>query len=149
MSLYYVLAVIVNKFKADFMFRMTTVGVNFVGGILGIACPLLAVRLVPDSVAIIAAGCFVVVLVLVATAPVWSKCFSEDEYQSEYSKYDVTISPEELCSHYNLSKKEIEVLGAMLAGKKIREIAAEQYISVDTVKSHRASIYNKDGREHA
>lgn len=42
-----------------------------------------------------------------------------------------------------LSKRELEILGHIMAGKTNKEIASELFLSIDTVKSHRKSILSK------
>lgn len=44
---------------------------------------------------------------------------------------------------FNLSRREIDVLKLILAGKHNQEIADELYISVNTVKKHLSHIYQK------
>ncbi len=55
-------------------------------------------------------------------------------------------SADEDLSHYlgvNLSRREIEVLHELCKGKSNKEISESLYISVNTVRSHLLSIYNK------
>ncbi|WP_114474368.1 LuxR C-terminal-related transcriptional regulator [Halanaerobium sp. DL-01] len=44
---------------------------------------------------------------------------------------------------YNLTARESEVLNLLISGKNNREIAAELYISINTVKKHLSHIYMK------
>ena len=46
-------------------------------------------------------------------------------------------------NHSNLSRKEMEVLSALSKGSLYKEIAAEQHITINTVKKHCKNIYRK------
>ncbi len=48
-----------------------------------------------------------------------------------------------LDDHSGLSKKEIEVLISLSRGSLYKEIAAEQNITINTVKKHCKNIYRK------
>jgi DNA-binding NarL/FixJ family response regulator len=48
-----------------------------------------------------------------------------------------------LDNHNGLSKKETEVLIALSRGSLYKEIAAEQKITINTVKKHCKNIYKK------
>jgi DNA-binding NarL/FixJ family response regulator len=50
-----------------------------------------------------------------------------------------------LTSPVGLSSKEMEVFDLILAGKSNKEIAAEQFIEISTVKTHINHIYSKLG----
>jgi DNA-binding CsgD family transcriptional regulator len=49
---------------------------------------------------------------------------------------------------FTLSKRELEVLSIMGAGKTNREISEQLHISPHTVKSHVINIFNKLGINH-
>jgi DNA-binding CsgD family transcriptional regulator len=53
----------------------------------------------------------------------------------------------EFCATYGLSAREREVLPLLLAGKTNAEIAAELFVSVNTVKYHTRNIRQKTGCE--
>jgi len=44
---------------------------------------------------------------------------------------------------FNLSKRELEILTALTDGKSYRVIAAERFVSTETVRSHVKNIYEK------
>jgi DNA-binding NarL/FixJ family response regulator len=44
---------------------------------------------------------------------------------------------------YNLSNREQEILAILSSGKGFKQIAAELFISVDTVRTHIKKIYEK------
>jgi len=46
-------------------------------------------------------------------------------------------------SNYNLSPRETELLGLLSNGRSYKQIAAELYISIDTVRKHLQNIYAK------
>lgn len=48
-------------------------------------------------------------------------------------------------SKHDLSKREVEVLVYMAAGKTNKEIAEAMFVSLNTVKTHCSSIYSKLG----
>jgi DNA-binding NarL/FixJ family response regulator len=51
------------------------------------------------------------------------------------------MSPDTL----NLTRREVDVLACLIAGKSNREIAEELRVSMSTVKAHLSSLYNKLG----
>ena len=48
-----------------------------------------------------------------------------------------------------LSESELRVLRLLAEGRSLREVAGELYLSQNTVKSHRRTIYRKLGAQHA
>lgn len=46
-------------------------------------------------------------------------------------------------SFYKISKRELEVLSLIAAGKSNQEIATELYVSISTVKTHIANLFEK------
>jgi LuxR family maltose regulon positive regulatory protein len=60
--------------------------------------------------------------------------FGTEPYQQPLAK-QLLISP--------LSRREAELLGLIAAGRSNKEIAAELYISIGTVKRHTVNIFNK------
>jgi len=50
---------------------------------------------------------------------------------------------EETLSQLKISKRELEVLTLMAAGKSNQEIAALLFVSLSTVKSHAANLFEK------
>lgn len=49
----------------------------------------------------------------------------------------------EVINRLKISKRELEVLSLMASGKSNREIATELYVSLSTVKSHVANLFEK------
>jgi DNA-binding NarL/FixJ family response regulator len=45
----------------------------------------------------------------------------------------------------SLTRREVDVLGCLIAGKSNREIAEELTVSMSTVKAHLSSLYRKLG----
>ena len=65
-----------------------------------------------------------------------SKSFGVDEGKTNYLKF---------VESYKISKRESEVIQLICKGKSNKEIAAQLFISVDTVKDHNYKIYQKAG----
>ena len=57
----------------------------------------------------------------------------------------VAAPPESLCSSLKISGREREVVGLLLEGKTNQEIADALFISLSTVKTHLASVFEKTG----
>ncbi len=53
------------------------------------------------------------------------------------------IDVEQISTDYNLTKKEMEILGLLLKGRSISKIAQELYRSESTVQKHIYSVYKK------
>lgn len=62
---------------------------------------------------------------------------------------EIRLSPHEFVlnennlNRYKISKRELEVLSLIAAGKSNQEIAAELYVSVSTIKTHIANLFEK------
>ena len=56
---------------------------------------------------------------------------------------DVMSHTEKFYKKYNISDRETEIIEALVVGKTNKEIAAELYISINTVKTHIKNIYRK------
>jgi len=50
---------------------------------------------------------------------------------------------QEVINRLKISKRELEVLSLMASGKSNREIATELYVSLSTIKSHVANLFEK------
>ncbi|WP_309640974.1 LuxR C-terminal-related transcriptional regulator [Flavobacterium sp.] len=50
---------------------------------------------------------------------------------------------EEVLSQLKISKRELEVLSLMASGKSNQEIAAQLYVSLSTIKTHAANLFEK------
>ena len=48
---------------------------------------------------------------------------------------------EKFYKKYNISDREVEIIEALVVGKTNKEIAAELFISINTVKTHIKNIY--------
>lgn len=55
------------------------------------------------------------------------------------------ISTEEFIARYHLTNREADILAMLLSGKSYQQIANALYISLSTVKSHVANLYQKVG----
>ncbi|MDX1358557.1 MAG: helix-turn-helix transcriptional regulator, partial [Clostridia bacterium] len=56
---------------------------------------------------------------------------------------DVMSHTEKFYKKYNISEREVEIIEALVVGKTNKEIAAELFISINTVKTHIKNIYRK------
>ncbi len=56
---------------------------------------------------------------------------------------DVMSHTEKFYKKYNISDRETEIIEALVVGKTNKEIAAELFISINTVKTHIKNIYRK------
>ncbi|MBL4624135.1 MAG: response regulator transcription factor [Flavobacteriales bacterium] len=65
-----------------------------------------------------------------------------DSYINQIKNYDHPIQVKQT---YNLSKREIEVLGLVTEGLSSGEIGAQLFVSTRTVENHRANIMQKVG----
>jgi DNA-binding NarL/FixJ family response regulator len=57
--------------------------------------------------------------------------------------FKTNLQPANAAKDYNLTNQEMKVLQVLAAGKSYKLIAAELFISIDTVKSHISNIYAK------
>jgi len=80
------------------------------------------------------------------------KPFNEDDLRSnielaifKFQSENHTLSLEAIAQKHNvkLSAREYQVLSGLLAGKKYKDIAVEQFISMNTVKAYQKKIYLK------
>lgn len=53
------------------------------------------------------------------------------------------INIEQISTEYNLTKRELEILGLLLEGRSINKMAQELFISESTVQKHIYSVYKK------
>lgn len=56
---------------------------------------------------------------------------------------DVLSYTEKFYKKFNISDREVEIIEALVVGKTNKEIAAELFISINTVKTHIKNIYRK------
>ncbi|HPJ22827.1 MAG TPA: helix-turn-helix transcriptional regulator, partial [Clostridia bacterium] len=56
---------------------------------------------------------------------------------------DLMTYAEQFYNQYNISEREREIIEALAQGKTNKEIAAELFISINTVKTHIKNIYRK------
>ncbi len=145
MTMYYVFAYIIKKYESVLFMKVSTVSINLVGGVIGVLFAYITKDASKNALTITLCCCFVVVISILAFSPKWSKIFSKNNDQIEYTFYDVLVKNYEIYKSYNLSKKESEIFEQLLTNKTIKQIAVEQFISADTVKTHRSNIYKKTG----
>ena len=58
---------------------------------------------------------------------------------------DTKVALDGFCEHYDISRREREVIELICAGKTNKEIEEELFISLQTVKDHTHRIYKKTG----
>lgn len=143
MNLYYILCNIIKKYKDSPMFKLAPIVSNFVG--LGIAViATFMVLYASDLVVKIVLGvCVLGDVVVLATSAYWEKGVSVTAKQEEYVRFDTTITKEQAYRSAGLTDKETEVAELLLEGLSLKEIANKLFISENTAKTHRASVYRK------
>jgi DNA-binding NarL/FixJ family response regulator len=57
--------------------------------------------------------------------------------------FKTNLQPDKSSNDYNLTKQETKVLQLLVKGKSYKLIAAELFVSVDTIKSHISNTYAK------
>ena len=82
-------------------------------------------------------------LVILATSVLWEKGLSVTARQEEYVRLDTAITKNHAYEIVGLTEKEVEVAEMLLKGLSLKEIAANMYVSLNTAKTHRASVYRK------
>lgn len=143
MTLYYVSCLIIKKYQSKVFFKAVTISVNVVGGLVGLFSTYMSVYAPTTVVDAVLSVCGCVGVLILCSAIYWGKSFSDSEWQEDYVVFDTALPKEEVFGLYGISAKEQEILADMLENKTIKQIADEHFITVNTVKSHRASIYRK------
>lgn len=70
--------------------------------------------------------------------------YEGDQETSENTLYlDRTKRTDDFCRHYDLTRREEEILYYMLKGESTRQIADVLFISIGTAKNHILKIYKK------
>ena len=64
---------------------------------------------------------------------------------SAYLKHQIATQPAPKAKGYGLTRREIEILGTIVAGLSNKEIAQKFSLSEDTVKHHLTNIFDKVG----
>lgn len=143
MNLYYILCNIIKKYKDSPMFKTAPIVSNFVG--LAITVIATFVTLYAGDVAIkaVLAVCLLGDVLVLATSPFWENGVSVTAKQEEYVRFDTTLTKEQAYRSAGLTEKEMEVAALLLDGLSLREIASKLYISENTAKTHRTSVYRK------
>lgn len=143
MNLYYILCNIIRKYKESHMLKIAPIVTNTTGLIIAV---LSTVAYFFADDAIIKTGlalCLAGDVLVLATSVFWEKGVSVTAKQEEYVRFDTTLTKEQAYASVGLTEKEIEVADLLLVGLSLREIAKKLYVSENTVKTHRSSIYRK------
>ena len=143
MNLYYILCNIIKKYKDSPMLSVAPIVSNFVGMGITVIATFVVLYANDAFVKILLGVCLLGDVVVLATSPFWEKGVSVTAKQEEYVRFDTTITKQQAYKSAGLTDKEIEVASLLLEGAALREIANKLYISENTAKTHRASIYRK------
>ena len=143
MNLYYILCNIIRKYRESHMLKIAPIVTNLTGLVIAV---LSTVAFFFADDAVIRTGlalCLAGDVVVLATSVFWEKGVSVTAKQEEYVRFDTTLTKEQAYASVGLTEKEIEVAELLLAGLSLREIAKKLYVSENTAKTHRSSIYRK------
>jgi len=144
-NMYYVCCHIMRKYKSAKYIKIVTIGANSVGGVGAILLPYLASNFSDAFVNVTMLIAFLAMLLILVMTTHWSPSISDTEDQSEYAVYDIVSNKAELYEMYGLTPREIEVAEQFLLGKTVKEVAQAQFVSIDTIKTQRTSVYKKLG----
>ncbi|MBR1746723.1 MAG: helix-turn-helix transcriptional regulator [Clostridia bacterium] len=143
MNLYYILCNIIKKYDDSRMLRLAPIAANFVGGSIGVAATVMLYFAGETAYKVVLSLCLVGDVVILATAGLWEKGLSTTAKQEEYVRFDTTLTRAQAYASVGLTEKETEVADLLLEGLSLREIASRLFISENTAKTHRASVYRK------
>ena len=143
MNLYYILCNIIRKYKDSHMFKIAPIVSNFMGIAIAVAATMTFFFADEKAVKIWLSICLAGDVVVIATSIFWDKAISATAQQEEYVRFDTTLTKAQAYEAVGLTEKEIEVADLLLEGLSLREIANKLFISENTAKTHRSSIYKK------
>ena len=143
MNLYYILCNIIRKYKNSHMLKVAPIVSNFMGIIIVVGATLAFFYVSEKGVKIWLSICLVGDVIVLATSVFWNKGVATTAQEEEYMQFDTTLTKAQAYEAVGLTEKEIEVADLLLEGLSLREIAAKLYISENTAKTHRTSIYKK------
>ena len=143
MNLYYILCNIIRKYKDSDMLWVAPIVCNVMGLVIVVIATVVVLYASNVAVKILLGVCLLGDVVVLATSPFWEKGVSATAKQEEYVRFDTTITKQQAYKSAGLTDKEIEVAALLLEGASLREIANKLYISENTAKTHRASVYRK------
>ncbi|MBO4380694.1 MAG: helix-turn-helix transcriptional regulator, partial [Clostridia bacterium] len=116
---------------------------NFMGIAIAVAATMTFFFADEKAVKIWLSICLAGDVVVIATSIFWDKAISATAQQEEYVRFDTTLTKAQAYEAVGLTEKEIEVADLLLEGLSLREIANKLFISENTAKTHRSSIYKK------
>ena len=125
------------------MFKTAPIVSNVVGLVIVVISTFVTLYASNLVVKIVLSVCLLGDVVVLATSAFWEKGVSVTAKQEEYVRFDTTLTKEQAYKSAGLTEKEIEIVGLLLEGLSLREIAGKLYISENTAKTHRTSIYRK------
>ena len=143
MNLYYILCNIIKKYRDSNMLKTAPIVSNIVGAGIAVMSAMMlffASDLVYNVVLCI---CLIGDLIILATSIVWQNGLSGTSKQEEYVRFDTTITRAQAYETVGLTDKECEVADMLLEGLSLKEISTRLFISENTAKTHRSSIYKK------
>lgn len=143
MNLYYILCNIIRKYKESPMLKLAPIVSNIMGMIIAVAATIVFFYSGEVGLKVWLSICLVGDIVVLATSVFWNNGISLTAQEEEYVQFDTTITKAQAYESVGLTDKEIEVADLLIEGLSLREIANKLYISENTAKTHRSSVYKK------
>ena len=143
MNLYYILCNIIRKYKNSHMLKLAPIVSNIMGILIAVAATLVFFYSGEVGLKVWLSICLVGDIVVLATSVFWNNGISVTAQEEEYVQFDTTITKAQAYESVGLTDKEIEVADLLIEGLSLREIASKLFISENTAKTHRTSVYRK------
>ena len=125
------------------MLKLAPIVSNIMGMIIAVAATMVFFYSGEVGLKVWLSICLVGDIVVLATSVFWNNGISLTAQEEEYVQFDTTITKAQAYETVGLTDKEIEVADLLIEGLSLREIANKLYISENTAKTHRSSVYKK------
>ena len=143
MNLYYILCNIIRKYKESHMLKIAPIVSNLMGIVIAVTATIGFYYADEKAVKIWLSICLVGDVAVLATSVYWDKAVSTTAQQEEYVQFDTTLTKDQAYECVGLTDKEIEIAELLIEGLSLHAISEKLFISENTVKTHRKSIYKK------
>lgn len=143
MNLYYILCNIIRKYKESHMLKIAPIVSNFMGMVIAVLATMAFFYSGKPGITIWLSICLGGNVLVLATSVFWNNGLSVTAQEEEYVQFDTTITKEQAYASVSLTDKEIEIAELLIEGLSLKEIASRLFISENTAKTHRSSIYKK------